>query len=66
VRLEGQAVLGEEGAGTLTLHGIAVEDGGRLGGCRDGDVDAGGGGEGEVGGSRAVMTELVWVYQMLK
>ena len=66
VRLEGQAVLGEEGAGALALHGIAVEDGGRLGGCRDGGVDAGGGGEGEVGGSSAVMVELVWVYGMLK
>jgi hypothetical protein len=66
VRLEGQAVLGEEGAGTLALHGIAVEDCGRLGGCRDGNVDAGGGGEGEVGGSRAVMFILVWEDRMLK
>lgn len=61
VRLEGQAVLGEEGAGALALHGIAVEDGSRLGRCRGGNVDAGGGGEGEgeVGGSRAVMVGLV-------
>lgn len=57
VRLEGQAVFGEEGAGALLLHGPAVEGWGGRGGCwcrcwRGSMLMGAGGGSEVVGGSR--------------
>lgn len=57
IRLESQAILGEECAGTLLLHGIAVEDWSELDGCGCGCLDAGGGSE-VVGGSSSSRTEI--------